>query len=141
MVEITSEQIVKIVVAVLVLVVVLGGVYILFKDKILSYFSDITPRDNRDFSSPYYTELLKPGNLVATLDREGYIYIDNVKTKYYIKKNSIKLDVSWWLDKEVGVLGKDFKISIDEGWKKKDQILSSIDGSEKIGQELRKIRN
>jgi hypothetical protein len=83
---------------------------------------------------------LKPENLVATLDSKGYIYINNVKTKYYIKKNSIKLDVSWWLDKEVGILGKDFKISIDEEWKKKDQILSSIDGSEKIGQELRKLK-
>jgi len=140
MVEITNEQIVKMVVAVLVLVVVLGGVYILFKDKILSYFSGMTSQDNRDFSSPYYTELLKPENLVATLDSKGYIYIDNVKTKYYIKKNSIKLDVPWWFDKEVGILGKDFKISIDEEWKNKNNILSSIDGSEKIGLELRKLK-
>lgn len=148
MAEITSEQIVKIVIAVFVLVVVLGGVYLLFKDKILSYFGDLTPKDNRDFSSPYYKELLEnEKNLVATLTKKGKLeYISlkgGVETNYYIDGKSVKLDDKsiFSRDKKVGILDKQFKIRIDSEYLNGDDVLTSINGAEKIGKELRKLQN
>src|SRR3989344_7169930 len=134
MVELTIEQIVKIVIAVLVLVVVLGGAYFIFKDKILSYFGDLAPSEKQDLSSPYYQELLgNDENLIGTIDKEQHIIVDGKKTGYYLKKRSIKRPAAWWFDKEVGVIDKNNKLLAEPEEIAKDEqgILSIINGAEK----------
>lgn len=148
MAELTTEQIIKIVIAVLVLVVVLGGVYLIFRDKIFSYFGDLAPAEEQDLSSPYYQELLKEQNLVARIAsdaKERYIFVGEKKTSYYIKKGTVYLHIkglfdTHYFDKNVGTIGKDNKIHIDKD-ELNDPTLQLINGAEKIGNELRRLRN
>lgn len=150
MAELTTEQIVKIVIAVLILVLVLSGVYLAFKGSIFPYFSNIAPAHQPDLENPYYKELLKNDNLVATFsyyDDEAVISVrsgvEYVKTPFYITKKSGKLyrtlgarltlnPLGWFgKDQYVGIVNRENGVIMIESEFKEESYLSEIDGGYK----------
>jgi len=150
MTELTTNQIIKIVIAVFVLVIVVAGAYLSLKYYIIPYFRDLGPSEpDVDASSPFYQECLK--NKVAYLDK-GYINIFDKKdssksklTEYYVK--SIKIykyntySAGWgWIadilqrDTEVGIIESDgiIKINNDLG----DADLKELNGATKVNNEI-----
>src|SRR3989338_7604004 len=101
--ELTTGQIVKIVIGVLVLVVVLSGVYLVFKDSIISYFTGFAPAHEVDTTTAFGKELVQDKNIIATyslFDSSARILLVGpppVTTEYYFKKKTdlLKKDVKW----------------------------------------------
>src|SRR3989344_3868091 len=156
MTELTTNQIIKIIIAVLVFVIVAVAVYWSFSNYIIPYFKGfgIEPPD---LTSQYYKELLKEENLVGfvEIERENKIRICGSPTNYYfvkdspvIKKDIVTNDGAWYediwsrikFDPKVGETGKDRKIIILNEYLNDDGgILKKIEGAERIGNEVRKI--
>ena len=150
MAELTIDQIIKIVLAVLVLVLVLTGIYMAFSNYIIPYFSDLGPSQEPDISTPYYQDLIKDDNLIAktSVDKDvNFIDVrqgnDFARTDYYFLRKTGKiyknLDGGWlkpweWaIDPQVGdILNSKIRI-FSEGTYSTDSNLLTIQGADKVG--------
>ena len=144
--ELTTGQIVKIVIAVLVLVVVLSGVYLVFKDSIISYFTGFAPAHEVDTTTAFGKELVQDKNIIATyslFDSSARILLVGpppVTTEYYFKKKTdlLKKDVKWLssfslrgafgADQDVGVIDGSGKVAVKPEFLS-DATLQKIQGS------------
>ena len=157
MTELTTGQIVKIIIAVLVLVVMIGGIIMGFRGYVIPYFKDIGPSEQIDLTTPYYQELLQDENLVGVVKRDlkySYIIIrivgsdkkdDWKPTTYYFFKDSGEIyknvegsnwnPFSWTKDPFAGKIAGDGKIVIEREY---IQELEVINGAERIGDGIRK---
>lgn len=126
--ELTVNEIVKIVIGVLLLVVVIGGVYLVFKDRIVSYFTGFSPPHEVDATSAFGQELIQDKNIVATLflsSSSNYITLVGPpprQTQYYFVKNSDRIK------KDIGV----FSSLSWRGVFGADQEVGTIDGTGKV---------
>lgn len=143
--ELTTGQIIKIIIAILVFVIVVVSIAFSFKNYIIPYFTDVPGGEQKDITMPYYQELIKSENLVATIVNVGgnnahYITIDESKTLYYFWKsdvNNIYRDDSW-IDNKIGIVDKNGIVEIKDGYLEEDDKLVIINGGEKIGNEIYK---
>ncbi len=159
MTELTTDQIVKIGIAVLVLTVVVIGAIVGFRNYIFPYFKDLGPGEREvDLSSPYYQQLIKDENLAGLTTKgsnKNFISVrrsfgsqqDFIETDYYFWKKSgeiyKKMDGEWlklwtWTnDPFVGKADEKGIIFIDEKYRGELEV---IHGAEKIGGEVYKKR-
>jgi len=151
MAELTISQLIKMLLFVAVIVVVITGAYLGFRNYVIPYFEDLGPSERElDLSTPYYQDLMREENLAGvTVLKEGYLYF-SVKeggatfgTSYYLDDGSIYIAEGEYFgfDEEIGEIDKSSgKIKIFDEWLDKDMLLKNIDGGEKIGNEIYKIR-
>ncbi|OIO81490.1 hypothetical protein AUJ84_00940 [Candidatus Pacearchaeota archaeon CG1_02_32_132] len=142
--ELTTGQIIKIIIAVLVFVIVVASIAFSFKNYIIPYFTDVPGGEQKDITTPYYQELIKDENLVATIvqgDKAKYISIGGKKTLYYFWKSDVTniYRDDFWIDDKIGTVDKNGIIEIDSSYLKEDVNLGEINGAEKIGTEIYKI--
>ncbi len=139
MAELATNEVIKIVIAVLVLAVVIFGLVAGYRNYILPYFEDLGPsEEEKDLNSQYYKELIDKTNEVAILSsgqKEQYLIINGEKTRYYWKKGAINEDDGRWYnwDDKLGVTGKDGRVVIfEESFAGHPGILV-LNGAEKVG--------
>jgi len=154
MVELTTNQIIKITIGVIVLVFVIIAVSLSFRNYIIPYFNETFP-DQRDvdLDTPYYQSLIKPENLVGvlqTLDQKKNLIdinesgVWNRSTGFYYWKKSgeiyheNKASLSNWFgkDTQVGQMDKNGIIRFENKYIKKYPILEKIHTGEKLGREI-----
>jgi len=119
--ELTTSQIIKIIIGVLVIVSVVIGIYFSMKYYILPYFSGITYDEPKiDPNSDFGKELLQEKNLIGRVDitskYQYFIYKkDNsfVRTEIYFYKRKIYFNIEKWFDRQIGFLDNNDKISIN----------------------------
>ena len=149
MVELTTSNIVKAIIAVIVLIVVVAGVFLALSGN-LSYFTGIGPSEQPDLTTPYYQNLLQDENLVASLRQDGSKFYISVKegesfsqTNYYIsERGNIVSDnalVDFFNDK-VGETNSNGKIVIFNEYLILSPALEVINGGEKIENGIYKIQ-
>lgn len=146
MAELATNEVIKIVIAVLVLAVVIFGLVSGYRNYIVPYFEDLGPsNEKKDLDSQYYKELVKKENEVAILtsgDKEQYLIIKGEKTRYYWKKGDIKEDNGKWyaLDKKLGITDKNGRIAIFEESLAGNPEIEALKGAEKVGNAFYKKR-
>ncbi len=104
--ELTTEQIVKIVIGALVLIVVISGAYLIFKDRIHSYFSDLVLRDDLSLSIEEQQRIFTDANIVGFIKEGEWGFLG---TTYPIQvKNAQGIqDTPYYFWKETGKIYKD----------------------------------
>jgi len=146
--ELTSGQIIKIVIAVFVLIIIIIGATLSFSNYIFPYFKDVGPGESRDFTTPYYQNLIKDENLVgATIDKyeddKGFFIkiCQEVTNFYFYKKDQSQIwlnDGAYFGDGKVGEVDNTGVIKINDDYLKQFKVLNKIQNSEKIGNEIYK---
>jgi len=115
--ELTINNLIKMTIAVLVIVLFMAGLYLGMKTYVIPYFSGIGFEEPRvDVGSQFGQTLIKPENQVGTVGREdGFFYNNGQKTSIYFKKGKIKVAEGKWIssDSEIGSVTNDGKIIID----------------------------
>jgi hypothetical protein len=135
--ELTTSQIIKIVIGVFVLAIVIIGVAMAWNNYIMPWFKGYTIEDKRDLSTSFYQNLVNEKNVVAYMDEKGggVLYLNNQKTDYYFTSNKreIKEKMPWYkFDKGVAKVDNNFKINVNGEYLQKDSRLSAINGGELI---------
>lgn len=137
MAELTIEQTIKIILGVLVVTAVVISITLGFKSYIIPYFNSFFPSEEIDTSTPFYQELMKPDNLIASLGSDGKM----ITEKYYLSRNKIweKREGVWWnpftykRDPEVGAIDEKQIVHINEAYSKGnylgESILNDLDSS------------
>lgn len=140
--ELTINNLIKIIIAVFVIVVVIFGIYSGMRNYILPYFSGLGFEEPKiDMNSGFGKILIKEENKIARLDNENYLVFKNQKTDVYFKEQKIwikeigvlgidRLD----LDEEIGSLDNEGKITINPGFGYEE-----LNGAYKFGKEIYKI--
>ncbi|HLC52937.1 MAG TPA: hypothetical protein VJK03_00170 [Candidatus Nanoarchaeia archaeon] len=119
MAELTTEQIVKIVIGVFVLIVVITGAYFIFKERIHGYFSGLAGNDELDLSIEAQQLLFVDKNIIGYVDERGERGLfgtskpisltgtkgEKQRTSYYFWKNTGKIyEDKTWRDILVGAI-------------------------------------
>jgi hypothetical protein len=79
MAELAINQIIKIILGILVFVIVVISATFAFQNYIKPYFAGITPSDESavNLNDPFFKSLMKPENLVASVDSSAIIRFKN----------------------------------------------------------------
>jgi len=141
--ELTTDNLIKIIIGVFVIVVVVLGVYFAMKSYVIPYFSGIGFEEPKiDTNTEFGKQLLKDENLIGSLDKDGYFVYQGTTTdiyfkegKIYIKKEVFGLD---WInpDTKIGSLNSENKIIIN----KEIQYSDALRDAYKLGNEIYKIK-
>lgn len=148
--EMTTEQTIKIVIGVLIFVIVVFGIYVSFRNYVIPYFSGFSEKDSRDFTTPYYKDLVNDNNRIASLDDAGaIIFKGGDKTTYYFSKDRSNIysgnnawynRLVWNTDIRIGVMDKNFKVLIYNQYLTQDSRLGEINGAELVNNDLYKVK-
>ncbi len=157
--ELTTSQLIKIVISVLIFVIVVFAVVLALRNYIIPYFDGYKLQDRPDFSKPYFQQLLVDDNILGVITgdaKEGYLSIktgeekkDFILTKYYVRysNNGVyrSVDVSWgnlftggWRDPQVGMIENSVVRINQQYLNDENSLLRVIHGQTKSGEVIRK---
>jgi hypothetical protein len=143
--ELTTNNLIKMTIAVLVIVLIITGIFIGMRSYIIPYFSGIGFEEPKiDINTQFGNDLVKPENLIAITKEDSdheYLWIDNKETLWYFEDGDIMQvetrlgydDLKW--DSEVGFIGNEGKLEVVSGTKHYDWLK----GSYKYGFEIYKM--
>lgn len=154
--ELTTSNLIKIIIGVFIIVLVILGVYIAMKNYIIPYFSGIGFEEPKiDANTEFGKELIQDKNKIGIVDNEGYFVYQGKKTDVYFKENKIylreyfgELKTGFWSifllnpikrlkpNSEIGSLDNEGKISINKEVEYKDILNNAY----KNGNEIYKIK-
>ena len=157
--ELTTDNLIKIVLGVFVIVALVLGIYFAMNSYVIPYFSGIGFEEPKiDINTDFGKELIQDKNLIGTVDKDGYFTYKNenveIKTDIYFKDGKIYLKEylgsynkdSWtvtnWIkdhlnaDQKIGSLDSQGKIIIN----KEVQYGEILNNAYKNGNEIYKIK-
>ena len=141
--ELTINNLIKMVIAVFVIVLIVTGLFIAMKSYVLPYFSGIGFEEPKiNVNTQFGRELIQEKNLVGRVDSEGFFIYEKKKTDVYFKEGKIEVlekgAFGWdWInpDSEIGLVGNDGKIELSGATEYSDVL----EGSYKYGNEIYKV--
>jgi hypothetical protein len=142
--ELTINNLIKMVIAVLVIVVVIGGLFMAMKSYVLPYFAGLGfEESNLDVNSQFGQELIKDKNRVGRVDSKGFfITLENVETEVYFKDQKVRIKEVGFrgvdefdLDAKAGTIGKDGRLEVEPI----TEYYEILNGAYKYGSEIYKI--
>ena len=145
--ELTINNLIKIAIGVLVLVIVIGGLFFAMKSYVLPYFAGIGFEESTlDINSQFGRELIKEENKVAMVGVKGFLIIENDKKMIVFKKDNVYEkeyagdSKSWVADKlnpdhKIGRVTKERRIEIDSP----TEYFDLLNGAYYVGTEIYKI--
>ena len=134
--ELTINNLIKMVIAVFVIVLIVTGLFIAMKSYVLPYFSGIGFEEPKvDVNTQFGRELIQEKNLIGRVDSDGFFIYEKRKTDVYFDEGKIKEAVDWWLDDKIGFVGSDGKIELDGA----TEYFEVLEGSYKYGNEIYKV--
>ncbi len=143
--ELTINNLIKMVIASVVIVVVILGVYFSMKAYVIPYFSGISFEEPKiDINTQFSKELIQEKNLIGRVDENSFFISEKEgRTKIYFKKDKIYLEKyglfgldELKFDEEIGELDNEGKISIYYGVEGSEGLNSAY----KYGKEIYKIK-
>ena len=143
MAELTINQLIKIVIALIVMIIIILGIYAGVRYYIIPYFSGIGFEEPKvDINTQFGRELIQEKNLIGRVDSEGFFIYENKKTDLYFEEGEIKIKEYGWFgwdklnpDESAGIVGNDGKLEVKEI----TQYYSVLNGAYKYGNEIYKI--
>ena len=140
--ELTINNLIKMVIAMLVIVLVIAGIYLGMKSYVIPYFSGIGFEEPKvDINTQFGGELIQDKNLIGRVDKDGFFMYENKKTDLRFKDNKILLFESFlgigWLnpDTKAGTIEQDGKLVVEPI----TEYYEILNGAYKYGNEIYKI--
>lgn len=136
--QLTTEQMVKIGIGVFVLLIVVIGVGLFFRENIFGFFTGLGPEQGReiDLTSPYYKSCLEQKNIVAVKEFQGrdITFVGETSADYFISTDGGKiygyrLGIGWIGFTAGNIV--DGQVNIVDSYKQ-DVKLSKLDGAEYV---------
>jgi len=141
--ELTINNLIKMAIAVLVIVLVITGIFIGMKNYVIPYFSGIGFEEPKvDINTQFGGELIQDKNLIGRVDNDGFFIYEQKETDLYFKEGKILIkekgmfDWDWanW-DSEAGTIEQDGKLEVKEI----TEYYEVLNGAYKYGNEIYKI--